>query len=67
MLERKYNYKSVLNFYNIILLIKNFENFIVNNFVQTKKILLKNAKKRNTKRVFFNNNSKFLRSIFKQR
>ncbi len=67
MLERKYNYKSILIFYNTILSIKNFENLIVDNFVRTKKILLKNTKKRNTKCIFFDNNFKFLQFIFKQR
>jgi len=67
VLEREYNYNNVLIFYNAMSSIKNFKNLIANSFVRTKKIFLRDAKKRNTKRILSNNNFKFLQFVFKQR
>jgi len=67
VLGRKYNYESVLIFYDVMSSIKDFENLIVDSFARAKKISLRGAKKRNTKRVLFDDDPKFLRFAFKRR
>ena len=65
--KRNYNYDSIVNFYDIMSLIKNFENITFNVFIRVLNFEMRETAQRKRKRLFFNDNFNFLYSSFKRR
>ena len=65
--KRNYNHDSIINFYDNMLLIKDFENVIFNVFIRASNVEMKEIARRKRKYLLFNNNFNFLRFSFKRR
>ena len=65
--KRNYNHDSIVNFYDIMSLIKNFENITFNVFIRVSDFKMRKTARRKRKRLLFDDNFNFLRFLFKRR
>ena len=65
--KKDYNHDSIVNFYDIMSLIKNFENITFDVFIRVSDFKMKKIARRKKKRLLFDDNFNFLRSSFKRR